>query len=581
MESKPRPPDSRRPQYLRAKMGTALRKVRNFFRHALQHLLDGDFSGWINRIRAQSQNLVVRDAVALSKRPPARWTFGIMTTPHTEFIASLLKERLQAHGWHADIMTAAPLRFTHDWYVVICPQVFPRLPPRKTRIAFQLEQSVSSRWFSNTYLSILRNSFAVLDYSRTNIAYLADRKITFPHVHYLPIGASPSPGGTDSAGDKDCDVLFYGDSAGSPRRRQMLEALKQRFSVAIVSEVFGQEMRRTIARARVVINLHYYEDGLLEMPRIQECLSLGVPVVSESARDQDDYPELAGAVRFFDQGSIPAMISAVQDILDHPLSEEALTSSVSRSSQRFAFMFDRFLIAQGFLPATHARRIDLPVPASATDIALSLPETVERRTVFDDTAPAGFFVFEGIRRLPGWVGCGLSYMALARHALRNDITEMSIMEDDVLLRADHEARIAVVHEFLNSKSGQWDVFCGVMAALHPETKILSVETYKDIVFVTIDRMTSMVFNIYGKRALQILAAWDPANLDADSNTIDRFLGSQADLRVVVALPFLVSHREDLLSTLRGTSNAGYAHMIRSCEEALGQKAQAFTRKYAA
>lgn len=553
-------------------MRIAFRKIRNFSRHAVRHLLNGDITGWINRVLAQSKNSTISDAMSISKRPPDQWTFGIMATPHTEFIAHLTKERLQAHGWQAEVLTGPPLRFGHDWYVVICPQMFSRLPPRKKRIALQMEQSVSSRWFNRTYLSVLRNSFAVLEYSLVNIAFLASKNIAFPQVHYLPIGASTTYGRTAHSGNKSFDVLFYGDSASSPRRRQMLDALKQHFDVQIFSGVFGQEMQAAILQARVVINLHYYEDGLLETPRIQECLSLGVPVVSESSQDQDDYPELAGPVTFFEQGSIPAMIKAVKDALEHPASDERLSSSVLLSTRRFVFMFDRFLIAQGFLPASHVRQTNLLLPDTAASIALSLPETVERRRIFSTMVPSGYFVFDGIRRLPGWVGCGLSYLALAQHALRNNTTQISIMEDDAVLPADYESKIAVVHEFLNSRVGQWDVFCGVMAALHPETKIQSVETYKGIVFVTINKMTSMVFNIYSERALQILTSWNPDNLDADSNTIDRFLGSREDLRVVVALPFLVAHREEVHSTLWGFKNAEYSAMIKSCEQALLNKA---------
>jgi hypothetical protein len=176
-----------------------------------------------------------------------------------------------------------------------------------------------------------------------------------------------------------------------------------------VSEVFGHEMRELILQARVVVNLHYYEDALLEMPRIQECLSLGVPVVSECAQDQEDYPELQGAVRFFEQGSIPAMLEAVKAVLDNPISSDMIKSSVALSAKRFEFMFDRFLVALGFLPAAHVHNMVLPLPESFERVALSLPETIERRHFFEKERPANCAIFDGIRRSPGWVGCGLSY----------------------------------------------------------------------------------------------------------------------------------------------------------------------------
>src|SRR5690606_30313185 len=109
------------------------------------------------------------------------------------------------------------------------------------------------------------------------------------------------------------------------------------------SEVFGDEMRREIKRARLVINLHYYENALLEMPRIQECISLGVPVVSEASQDQGDYPEIQSAVRFFAQGDEAAMLAAVASALNDPIPEETVVAAAEAGWCRFCFMFDRFL----------------------------------------------------------------------------------------------------------------------------------------------------------------------------------------------------------------------------------------------
>ncbi len=43
-------------------------------------------------------------------------------------------------------------------------------------------------------------------------------------------------------------------------------------------------MYNIICQARVVVNIHYYDGALLETPRICECISLGVPVLSEGLK---------------------------------------------------------------------------------------------------------------------------------------------------------------------------------------------------------------------------------------------------------------------------------------------------------
>ena len=280
---------------------------------------------------------------------PTHW--GVLATKHTLFIAHLVAECFKKHGWTVEIMTECPEEFSHDCYLVICPQMFTKLPPGEKRIVFQMEQSVSSRWFTDAYFETLNSSLAVLEYALVNIEFLEKKGIAYPHIYYLPVGASISYFYLTNVFEKKYDIIFYGDSNSSFRRQNMVDALKKQFNVRVVSEVFGHEMRELIRQARVVVNVHYYENALLEMPRIQECLSLGVPVVSESAQDQEDYPELHGAVRFFEQGSIPAMLEAVKAALDEPISSDLIKSSVALSAKRFEFMFDRFLVALGFLPA--------------------------------------------------------------------------------------------------------------------------------------------------------------------------------------------------------------------------------------
>lgn len=541
-------------------------------KNALAYIGRCDLKGFRDRLafhRKEAAVVIAQQAVVRS----TSMTWGILTPGHTLFIGHLIAERLQAHGWGAEITTQAPEEFLHDLYIVICPQAFQKLPPGEKRIAFQMEQSVSSRWFTDEYCKMLENSLAVLEYSLVNLDFLITKGIAYPHVHYLPIGASNTYGLGVSVPVKKYDVLFYGDSLSSSRRRRMLDALKARFKVHIVSEVFGEEMIRTLKEARVVVNIHYYENALLEMPRIQECLSLGLRVVSESSQDVGDYPELGSAVKFFDEGSIEGMLAAVDQALMAPA--VSMEDVVGASQTRFSFMFDRFLVAMGFVSSSHVRDMRPLIPAGADTFGLSLPETIGRRRTFDEVRPIDCVTFDGIRRRPGWVGCGLSYSALARHALDNGLKSITVMEDDVILPPDYQQALRVIREFLSLKEGTWDVFAGVIASLHPEAKVVAVEDFGGRTFVTIDKMTSTVFNIYAESALRMFCGWDPENLDATSNTIDRYLESQKEIRVVALLPYFVGHREEVYSTLWGFQNSRYLEIIAESEAALQGKVAEF------
>jgi hypothetical protein len=561
-------------QYLRKDMIEPVHFMRRV-KNALGYLLRGDFKGLWHRW----QSIYTDKTLKITGSPPSNW--GILATPHTLFVAHLMAERLRAHGYCVDILTEPPVGFPHQMYIVVCAQMFSQLPPGEKRIVFQMEQSVSYRWFNERYLKILERSVAVLDYSLTNIEFLDSKGIRYPHVYYVPIGASNSymPEIAGEAVAKIYDLLFYGDARSSPRRRKLLETLGRHFKVKVCSEVFGTDIAQEIRKAHAVINLHYYENALLETTRIQECLSLGVPVISESACDQNDYPQIDGAVIYFREGDEQDMIDVVRAVLaDTSTLSLACACAVTASSQRFAFMFDRFLVAHHIL-SYRALLIDpLPLPAQASQMVLSMPETIERRRTFEANRPHDYIVFDGIRFRPGWMGCGLSYTYLARHALLHNHKRLVIMEDDALLPDDFEEKMCIIHAYLDTTAGQWDVFAGLIAKLHRDVQILKVETFQGIQFITIDRMVSTVCNIYGERGLLMLSMWDADNQDEQVNTIDRFLERQTVLRVVVTLPFLVGHREELHSTLWGFANEQYNEMISESERELMAKVQDFILK---
>ena len=509
-------------------------------------------------------------------RDCASW--GILTTPHTLFIAESIERRLRRHGWDVHLMMEPPDLFFHDFYVVICPQMFKRLPPYEKLVSFQMEQSVSSRWFNARYLDILNNSVAVLEYATHNLPFLKKKGISYPHVNYLPIGGEHRHGDAPPSSVKTCDVLFYGDNLGSPRRQRMLSALMRKFEVHVENDTFGPAMEQAIRGARVVVNIHYYENALLEVPRIWECLSLGTAVVSETARDRGDYPELEDAVGFFDEGSVTSMLLAVEEALEKPVSKQAMHKAVELSSERFSFMFDRFLIEMNFLPSTHVNEIDLPVSGSADKIILSMPETYERRrAVLSEPELNGWTLFDGIRRQPGWVGCGLSYHVLARHAILHDMDRLVVAEDDLFLTEDFPRRFEIVNRYLDQRSEQWTMFCGLISDLHEDTNVLSVEDFEGMTFATIDKMTSTVFSIFNRNTFQILASWNFEDLDPHTNTIDRFIENHERLRIVVTIPFLVRQNDGLNSVLWGIDNTEYSKMITNSEDRLRKMVSESTR----
>ncbi len=293
----------------------------------------------------------------MTVHPPQTWAIiNRPNTPNMMHAIYMLASHLKHHGWTVEMLTEPPEHFTHDMYIVLAAQIFDTLPPDNKRIIYQLEQSTTAcSWFTPAYIDAMRYSRAVLDYSLSNFKFLAEQNMVYPRIFYLPIGADPQYLPNVEAVKKTTDILFYGSL--SSRRAELLAILQNNFNVHIYSGVYGLDLVKAIRAARLVVNLHYYENALLETFRIQECLSLGVPVVSETAQDQGDYPFLGDAVTFFEVGNADAMVSTVRAKLHamyyhYDKNKKAILHSATLSQKHFSFMFDRFLIAQNFLEPT-------------------------------------------------------------------------------------------------------------------------------------------------------------------------------------------------------------------------------------
>lgn len=555
-------------------LGTFLRRLRKAAGYAMRREW-GALAARVTSVRRESAL-----ALQASKAPTHFRHVGVMATPHTLFVAHQLAHALQKAGIAVDVMTDAPIDgFVLEAYFVVCPQMFTHLPPGEKRIAFQMEQSVSSRWFKPDYLKTLENSLVVLDYAQTNLQYLELQGIRYPHTFLVPIGGltgyrdhiqrhQPQPLGTVSP----CEVLFYGD-VNTPRRQKLLAAIGERYQLRTVGNLFGPELHRALMGARLVVNLHYYEGALLETTRIYECLSLGIPVVSETSADQDEHTILEGAVHFVPVGDLTALLQAIGEVLgatpqQTQTAQRERETVVAASEARFQFMLYRMLLAKRWLDYPQFSALTSATPIAGQRLALSMPETTARRAMFISHQAPGVRLFDGLRSTPGWTGCALSYKYLAQQALSAQWPQLEVMEDDVLFPPEYPHRKASVDAYLARHTGQWDVFVGLIAVLNPDTQVLAVERHDGMIFITLDRMMSMVHNIYAPATLGLLAQWDETNLDPETNTIDRYLQTKQPLRVVTTLPFLVGHHEELHSSLWGFQNTQYSKLITNAETQL-------------
>lgn len=489
----------------------------------------------------------------------------ILTTKHTLFIAKLIANCMAQIGTPVKILTEEPNVYNDCLHIVITPQMYKKLP--RLYISFQMEQTISSRWITSDYYSILEHSYAIFDYSIKNINYFSNNTGFGKMFYYLPVDYLEGMYGEEK---KEYDVLFYGD-VNNNRRISIIEELRKSFNVKVVSEVFGEELYSELRKAKIIINIHYYENAMLETTRLFECLSVcNAIIISEESSDEIEDSRLSELIDFVPEGNVDLLKSRIHYWLE---SDKRIEEEISRRNQllktrknQFDYFFFRFLLANDLITFDDFYRlVGKNIEFRTNKICLSLPEQYERRKAFEADNHFGFEFFPGLRHKRGWTGCGLSYKFIMKKALEQGFENIIICEDDVFFPNDFEERFSECSEYLDTLSN-WDIFQGLMADIG-NADVSKVGYHKDQVFVHLNHMISTVFNYYNRSVFPYFVAWDETNDNVSNNTIDRAL-SCSSLDVVVVAPFLVGHKEDLTSSIWGFKNTQYNDMINSSSKKL-------------
>ena len=121
---------------------------------------------------------------------------------------------------------------------------------------------------------LIKNALFSLDYSFVNLGFYPDsvkNKIQhldvfniFDKYHRVYITEILKQD------TRDIDILFIGTM--NARRKTILDLIEERFdqniNIHVVSTLFGDDLVQLLQRTKIVINLHYYTDSILEVFRI-------------------------------------------------------------------------------------------------------------------------------------------------------------------------------------------------------------------------------------------------------------------------------------------------------------------------
>jgi hypothetical protein len=210
-------------------------------------------------------------------------------------VALTLHHGLKSLG-HDSVLTTSG-KLPGRQHIVLGSNLLPDypLPLADDAVLYNLEQvDAHSSWFSPGLMAVFRRH-RIWDYSAPNVAALAalGQKVDA----LLPVGYVPELTGIQRGAPPDIDVLFFGSM--NDRRKTVLLAMQAAgLQVVVGFGAYGAERDALIARAKVVVNIHYYQAKVLEMVRISYLLANRCAVLSEPGIDPDENASLEGSVAF-------------------------------------------------------------------------------------------------------------------------------------------------------------------------------------------------------------------------------------------------------------------------------------------
>lgn len=261
----------------------------------------------------------------------------ILTKPSTEAVAGVMAQALRLRGWELDVRREYLSSDRGRLHLVLAPQGYSRLPP--LRIACQFEQHVATQYFTAADWMLLGAAEDILEYSRVNMDYLYQDTSRFRAVCHLP----PCPdlavfhvwARRSRLTLKQTDLFFVG--AMNPRRQRILSGLQQHFTVMVADNLYGDALREAMASCRAVLNIHYYENAVHEVVRVQESMACGLPVISETSSDQDSFEYPDGWISFVQDPCSPAGLDAIRHFLaQHAVAPPDLDMTEAWIQQRFS-----------------------------------------------------------------------------------------------------------------------------------------------------------------------------------------------------------------------------------------------------
>jgi hypothetical protein len=235
----------------------------------------------------------------------------IVSVDCINFISNNLYDFFIQKGWKCNIIKHNELNkfvslysmYPNHYFFIFCIHLIdPKINlPKNKYIIYQLEQNTDNK-LSHHYKNIdiqkyLLNSKLNLDYSYENINVFTNILNITPI--FLPIPIKKNIINITNT-IKKYDIVFIGSI--NKRRLTILNYLKKNYNIFIPKKpLYDNNLYKLYSESKILLNIHYYENAILEIPRINEALCCSnIRIISEKSNNIDIYNEYKSAINFIE-----------------------------------------------------------------------------------------------------------------------------------------------------------------------------------------------------------------------------------------------------------------------------------------
>jgi hypothetical protein len=255
----------------------------------------------------------------------------IVKAQYMEYIMNIIKDALIENGWKCSIITVDEINKYieknnphHYFLFCIATQITKDVASYKRYILYQLEQNVNNKMSvnykklheSNILKQMYDNASLLIDYCQLNV------NVTNKYYkNKFKIMNIPARNITSQPKEKYLyDIIFVGSM--NKKRENILSKLNEKYKVLIINNVYGEELKQLCNQSNICLNIHYYENAILERVRLNEMMEYGIKIISEKPCIEDmdicKYYKSIHFIEMIDKDNLNELIHTIEYIKDKP-----------------------------------------------------------------------------------------------------------------------------------------------------------------------------------------------------------------------------------------------------------------------